>query len=351
MNTHRVIRKIRPAFSLLELVLACAILAILLAAGRGAIGLAKNAARSPVVDRSVSLSAALDDLTNDVSCSTRIVRITTNAIGVIVPDRNDDGDDESIDYSWSGTPGAPLLRSINGGSAETLVSSLQSFSVVSTQQTISVPGTPSKITERLVGGNSTSSSLKTNTITATNFRCGSFVPANLPSNATSWNLTRVRVMVRQNAPILGSFAVQVQTTNAQSPSGTVLDEVAVAESDISYSYAWKDVTFSNANNLSTIAPVAIVVKRLSPAIEPCDLQGTSSGGALVAGNAYFTSTNGGTSWSTVSGEDMIYAVYGTPNVPTPAVSATGVNTIRITAESTSGIPIQINIPIVNVPQM
>lgn len=351
MNPPRAHSHARPAFSLLELVLACAILAILLAAGRGAIGLAKNAARSPVVDRSISLSAALDDLTNDVSCATRIMRISANAIGVVVPDRNGDGEDESIDYSWSGVPGAPLLRSFNGGASETLVSSLQSFAIVSAQQTISVPGTPSKVTERLVGGNSTTSGLTSTTITASNFRCGSFVPGNLPSSATSWNLTRVRVMVRQRAPVVGSFSVQVQSTNAQAPSGTVLEEVAVAESDISSSFAWKDVTFSNTTSLSTIVPIAIVVKRLSPAIEPCDLQGTSSGGAMVAGNACFTSTNGGTSWSTLSGEDMIYAVYGTPNVPTPTATATGVSTIRITAESTSGVPIQINIPIVNIPQM
>jgi len=341
----------RPGFSLVELVLACALLAILLAAGRGAIGLANKAARSTTVDRSISLSAAFNEVTRDLGCATQISSVTSTSIGFVVPDRNADGEDETIEYSWSGTAGAPLLRTYNSGTPETLVSSLQSFAIASSQQTITVPVVGAKSTERLVGGNSTGSGLKTTTITASSFRAGSFIPANLGATATSWNITRVRVMVRQYGPVVGSFAVQVQSTNAQAPSGVVLGEVSVAESDISSTYAWKELTFSNITNLSTVNPLAIVVKRLSPAIEPCDLQGTNSGGAMVAGNACFSSSNGGASWTTVSGEDIIYAVYGIPNIPTATTTGTGISSVRITAESTSGVALQVNIPLANIPQM
>ncbi|MBX3380353.1 MAG: prepilin-type N-terminal cleavage/methylation domain-containing protein [Phycisphaeraceae bacterium] len=350
--THGALNPVnRRGFSLVELVLACALLVILLAAGRGAIGLAKNAARSPVLERSISLSAALDDLTNDVGCALQIQTVTAKSISAFVPDRNGDGEDDLITYSWSGAAGAPLIRSINGGTPETLVASLQSFAIASSQQTISVPAPAAKSTERLVGGNSTSSSLKTTTISASNFRAGSFVPANLPAGTTSWKLTRVRVMVRQNPPVVGAFSVQVQPTNAQAPSGQVLEEVSIAESDISSSYAWKDVTFSTLDKLSPINPIAIVVTRLSPSIEPCDLQATGSGGATVAGNAYFSSSNSGASWSMVSGEDMIYAVYGIPNVPTSTTTATGLSSLQITAVPTSGAAIHMNIPASNIPQM
>jgi prepilin-type N-terminal cleavage/methylation domain-containing protein len=344
-------RTSRRGFSLVELVLACALLAILLAAGRGAIGLANKAARSDSVDRSVSLSAALNEISGDVACATLILDVGSNAIGVIVPDRNGDGEEETLEYSWSGTAGDPLLRSLNSGSAEIVVASVHSFAVESAQQTISVPAVSTKVTERLVGGNSTSSSLKTATISSSNSRAGSFVPANLGTGATSWNLTRVRVMVRQNSPIMGSFAIQVQGTNSQAPSGVVLGEASIAEADISSSYGWKEVSFSNITNLSTVSPIAIVVKRLSPAIEPCDLQATGSGSAMVAGNAYFGSSNGGASWSLISGEDMIYSVYGIPNAPTPTTTATGLRSLRITAESAAGNFMHVNIPLVNIPQL
>jgi len=334
-----------------ELVLACAVLAILLAAGRGAIGLAHRAARSSSIDQSVSLCGSLNDLTNDIECAIQVFDVTSTSVGVVVPDRNGDGEDDSIKYSWSGNAGDPLLREFNSGTPEAVVESLQSFSIVSSQRTITVPDVAAKNTERLVGGNSTSSGLKTNTITASSFRAGSFVPANLPATATSWNLTRVRIMVRQCSTVLGSFAVQVQSTNAQAPSGTLLGEVSVAESDISASYAWKDIVFSNITNLSKTSPIAIVVKRLSPAIEPCELQGTNSGGAIVAGNAFFGSSTSGASWSAISGEDMIYAVYGIPNTPTPTTTGTGVSSVRITAESTSGVAMYVNIPLSNIPQL
>ncbi|MBX3390030.1 MAG: hypothetical protein KF691_11335 [Phycisphaeraceae bacterium] len=341
----------RPAFSLLELVLACAILAILLAAGRGAIGLAKNAARSPVVDRSILLSAALDDLTNDVSCSTRITRITANAIGVVVPDRNGDGADELIEYSWSGTAGAPLLRSLNGAAPETVVPSLQSLSIVSDQQTISVPGSPAKTVEVQVGGFYYNSGLKNTSIKNDTWRCGSFVPANLPTNATTWNLTRARLMLRTKNAIDSTLAVQVRTTNAQFPSGVVLDQCIVSESELSSSYAWKDVTFTKTTGLSVINPIAIVVSYVSGGSEACELLSSGSGSAMIESNSYFKSNDQGASWSLLGSEDMIYAVYGTPNVPTPTTTATGLTSIRVTAESTSGVPIQVNIPIVNIPQM
>ncbi|MGH7243448.1 MAG: prepilin-type N-terminal cleavage/methylation domain-containing protein [Phycisphaerales bacterium] len=344
-------RSRRSAFSLVELVLACALLAILLAAGRGAIGLAQSAARSRTVDQSVSLSGSLNDLTGDIACATHVIGVTSTSIGVVVPDRNGDGEDETIEYSWSGTAGAPLLRVVNSGTPETIVSRLQSFSIVSSQQTITVPDVGTKNTERLVGGNSTSSGLKTTVITASNFRAGSFVPANLPATATSWNLTRVRVMVRQYSPVVGSFAVQVQTTNGQVPTGVVLGEVSIAESDLSTSFGWKDVAFTNISNLSKINPLAVIVKRLSPAIEPCELQATNSGGAMVAGNMYFSSSTSGASWTTVPAEDMIYAVYGIPNSPAPTTTGTGVSSVRITAESSSGVSMQVNIPLSNIPQM
>jgi len=338
-------------FSLVELVLACALLAILLAAGRGAIGLAHKAARSQSVDRSVSLSAALNEITGDVACATQIFNSSSTTVGVVVPDRNGDGEDEAIEYVWSGTPGDPLLRILNSGTPEILVSSVYSLAITSTQQTISIPDSSTRSTERLVGGNSTSSSLKTTIISASNFRAGSFVPANLGSGATSWNLTRVRVMVRQNGPVVGSFAIQVQSTNAQAPSGVVLGEVSVAEADISAAYGWKEVTFSGITNLSTVNPIAIVVKRISPAIEPCDLQATGSGGAMVAGNAYFSSSTSGASWSAIAGEDMIYSVYGIPNAPTPTTVGTGLRTLRITAEAVAGQSMHVNIPVANIPPM
>lgn len=351
MNQHPSIRRRCAGFSLVELVLACALLAILLAAGRGAIGLANKAARSPSLEGSMALSAALNDITADVGCATQILTSTPNSIGVLVPDRNGDGEDDSIEYSWSGVSGAPLSRTVNGGAAEPVVPSVHAFAIDSTQQTITIPDPSAKVTERLVGGNSTTSSLRGSIISASNFRAASFIPANLGTGATSWNLTRVRVMVRQSAPITGSFSVQVQATNAQVPSGVVLGEVSIAESDISSSFAWKDIAFSTITNLSTVAPIAIVVKRLSPAIEPCEVQATGSGGAMVSGNAYFSSSNAGSSWAAVSGEDLIYGVYGTPNAPTPTTTATGLRSVRITAESAPGVAVQINIPVANIPQV
>lgn len=341
----------RRAFTLVELVLACALLAILLAAGRGAIFLASKSARSVPADQSVTLSAALNQVSADILGSTQIFELSQNSIGLVVPDRNGDGEDESIKYSWSGTAGAPLLRTQNSGNAEAIVASLQSFAVAAVERSITIPGQPTKNVERLVGGNSATSGLYGTSISSSNARAGSFVPANLPAGATSWSLTRVRVMVRQNSPVSGSFSVQVQRTNAQTPSGQVLASVNVAESELSSSFAWKEVKFSGLENLSTISPLAIVINRVGSAMVPCDLQITGSGGAQVAGNVHFSSSDGGTTWTSNAGNDMIYAVYGIPNTPTPSATGSGASTVRIRAESSPGVVVHINVAAPNVPQV
>lgn len=339
------------AFTLVELVLACALLALLLTAGRGAILLASKSARSIPADQSVTLSTALNQVSADILSATQVYAISANSIGLIVPDRNGDGEDESIEYTWSGTAGAPLTRTQNSGNAEPIVASMQSFAISTVERTITVPGQPTKNTERLVGGNSTSSGLYGTSISSSNARAGSFVPANLPASATSWNLTRVRIMVRQNSPVAGAFSVQVQRTNGQVPSGQVLASVNVAESELSASFGWKEVTFSGIENLSTISPLSIVINRVGSAMVPCDLQITGSGGAQVAGNAHFSSSDGGSTWTNNAGNDMIYAVYGIPNTPTPSATGTGVSTVRIRAESSPGVVMHINVAAPNVPQV
>ena len=334
----------------MEAVLACSLLAILLVAGRSAVVLAARATRGPALDDAMMLASAMSDLSSDALCSTQSPTVTANSITLVVPDRNGDGEDEQITYSWSGTPGAPLQRSVNGAAPSTLLTAIKSFTVATSSASISVPGTPTKSTERLVGGNSTSSGLYSTTISSTSSRAASFIPS-LPSTSTSWTLTRVRLMVRQSSTVSGSFNVQIQTTNAQSPTGVALATATIAEFDLSASFGWKDISFSGLTNLSTVAPLAVVVTRAGAAANPCDLQHTSSGGAQVAGNALYSSSNGGTSWSNVSGDDMIYAVYGIPDTPTAQVSTTGLKTLRISAETTSGAVQQISVPTLNTPQL
>ncbi|MBP90055.1 MAG: hypothetical protein CMJ64_25665 [Planctomycetaceae bacterium] len=52
-----------------------------------------------------------------------------------VPDRDADGDVETIRYSWSGTAAASLMREYNGGTAVGVVDDIHAFSLAYTVQT------------------------------------------------------------------------------------------------------------------------------------------------------------------------------------------------------------------------
>ena len=47
----------------------------------------------------------------------------------VVTDRTNDGTAERIRYEWSGVPGAPLLKTVNGGTPVALVDSVQDFQI------------------------------------------------------------------------------------------------------------------------------------------------------------------------------------------------------------------------------
>jgi hypothetical protein len=74
-----------------------------------------------------------------LECASSIVTRSATQISLVVPDRTGDGAADTVRYSWSGTVGAPLQRQINGGTAETLLETVQAFGL--TYDTVTVGAT------------------------------------------------------------------------------------------------------------------------------------------------------------------------------------------------------------------
>ncbi len=72
-------------------------------------------------------NAALSDMLSDLEFAQSFTEITATAITFTVPDRNDDTVAETIRYAWSGTPGDPLTRQVNGGPVATLADNVHLF--------------------------------------------------------------------------------------------------------------------------------------------------------------------------------------------------------------------------------
>jgi hypothetical protein len=326
------------AFTLVELVLSSALLTVLLLAGAATASLVRRAGMSPVGDSSLALANAMTEFRRDIEFATSVGPVSDHAIAMTVPDRTGNGSAESIAYSWSGTPGAPLTRTVNGGPATVLVASMHSFSLDTDTTTIMVQSKdqPLAPAAQTVGSCVTSSGLSTIQCNSTRWVAVAFPPS-LPVGTTSWTLNSVRLSLRRNGTADSTFAVQVRTTNGQTPTSTVLGSVTVNESSLGTSYAYHDYTFTGISGLSPIAPLAIVLQPISGG-NFAQWQFTGSGDAVNAAYAMFQSTNSGASWSQLAAQEPLFIVSGTPSASVAATEPMEVvRVVRITAESIRGV--------------
>ena len=149
MNSSRVSGgRLCRGFTLLELVVSVAVASVLVVGLSASVVLAMRAGDSSVGPFSSSHSGAqaVLDLTRDLqdAISVNDTSCTAKSVAFTVPDRTGDGIDETISYSWSGTSGDPLLRTMNGGTAEMIAANITSLEFTHLTRTVTSPAVRSE---------------------------------------------------------------------------------------------------------------------------------------------------------------------------------------------------------------
>ena len=111
-------RPSRRAFTLAEVMISMVVVSIILGAIASVMRLATKqfASASSGVSNVTKGTALLQQIIAEVAVAKTVTERTATAITFTVPDRNADGQDETIRYSWAGTAGNPLIRTYNGTS-------------------------------------------------------------------------------------------------------------------------------------------------------------------------------------------------------------------------------------------
>jgi prepilin-type N-terminal cleavage/methylation domain-containing protein len=128
----------RTAFSLVEMMAAMTVLSIL------AVGIGTTMViASRAVDDGSAVNAQIPEARNigdviiaDLNDALTITERTTKSITFTVPDRDEDGDDETIRYAWDGKQGGNLTRAYNGGTAIVIADDVQRFDLAYLIRTI-----------------------------------------------------------------------------------------------------------------------------------------------------------------------------------------------------------------------
>ncbi|MCA9146996.1 MAG: prepilin-type N-terminal cleavage/methylation domain-containing protein [Planctomycetaceae bacterium] len=133
--TFRLTAKQR-GFTLAELVIAVATSSLLVAGMTSAIFLAvRSADTNSGTALAIQGSMVLEDIAAELRDAVYFKQRTATSVMFTVPDRDGDGDVETIRYSWTGTAGASLLREYNGGSAIPTVDDVHGFQLAYTIDT------------------------------------------------------------------------------------------------------------------------------------------------------------------------------------------------------------------------
>lgn len=328
-HSHR--KQIRSALTLIELVIAMTIVGMVVASTTGALQLfTLNGSRLQLSERHRSqVSLVMYRLKSELRLATLITDATGTSVTFTVPDITGDAVDDEIEYQWSGTSGDPLTRRLNAEPAQNVLSNVHGFEIVYDIKTTTTES-ESKSAETLLFSYDPVSDLAGFRVNDERWPGECFEPS-LPADATSWSMTRFRVMLRDDGGAKGSTSVQARRARSGSLPGPLIEAVLLRESQLSESFQWEEFSFANVSGLAPDEGLCVVLQHLNDN-HSCAVQYQTSG-ATTPGAAFVSSFNGGGSWFANGTRALSLYVWGTYMLPDASTVSGELKRARIRLES------------------
>jgi len=320
---ERIRRCVRRGFTLIEMVVAVAVMSVIMLGVGSAMIIAGRAMPDAANPAAAAITAgrALQQIATELQYAVAVNENSATAIEFTVADRTNDDVPETIRYAWSGTPGDPLTRQYNAGAVVEMLGSVQDFALSYDLETISNEVTAvNESAETLLIEHRSTQNLADYTISSSASYGQYFLPS-LPPDTVTWKVTRVQFFAKTHAPVKGESKVQLQlATVAHQPSGTVLEETTLLESTLTKDYLTQELSCSNAGELAPTQGLCLLVEWVADK-DACNLQGQSAG-ITTADSHLLQSTDQGASWSSVANQSLLYQVFGTVTAPVTQIQNT-----------------------------
>ncbi len=301
------------AFTLIEMVVSLTIVSIVFLAMGSVMILAAKAVPdpdSPVV-LGVEAGETIEQIASELQVATAILAASANGIEFTVPDRDNDGSDETIKYKWDGSAGDGLFRQYNGGTVFEVAPNLKNFELIYDTLEVTVTSDPVTSSEVVLASHGSVQNSKDYTIDNDHWIGQCLMPQNLPENALTWSPTRVYIYIVPSIIFIDGIAqVQLRQIGADDkPTNTVIEAQTMYETSITTSYSWQGFTFSNVKGFLPDSCVALVLQWQAGNVACYAMYDNASG------DGFFKTTNGGSTWSDEANESMVYYLYGTYTTP------------------------------------
>lgn len=333
----------RSAFTLTEAVVTLSISAILMGALGSAVYIAGFAVptKTGAMSRVSDAAAVLEAMAVDIQYAQAILEYNSQAVTVLVADRNNDGAVERVRYSWGGA-GTSVMRQYNAEPAMAVIHSPQEFqlSYTTATRTEQVDGVATEdASETLLYEFASASGLRNKSMSGNTYVGQSFSPV-LPGKAVGWKPTRFITSMRR--ALVGAVRWDLYLADADGlPTGESLANC-------------------NALLLTSLVPITFSVTNppLIRADQSCALVGRATLGSVDVqasdvGAGLLESTSAGATW-TVKNEGVLLQVYGNAIWPQSKITlsqtyAKGVTISLTTSAATTAQ--RIAVPTLNCPEM
>ena len=346
-------RRERHGFTLVELTVASAITAILLLATMSSLfmGLKAIPTSGDNPTNTILAGRIIDQVAGELETALLVVAQTPTSITFTVPPRGTDTAPERISYSWSGTPGAPLLRRYNNGTTVSVIDAVYQFSLTPSvaTSTESYPGISVEDTaESLLIDYSGTSGPGNQNVNSGNWFGQYYTSSSWPTGVVGWRPTRILFQAKQSATT-GTAYVQFQLPNVSMvPTSAALEQYTLLGSSLTTTYTWQSFSFSQLPRLAPSAGICLVLQGVSGSPHSAVVQDTLGAGVL-------NTSNGGTSWSYQSNRSLQSILYGKLTRSSTTQYATSnylsAITISLRAGSNTNLAVQTTAQTLNHPEL
>ncbi len=346
----------RRGVTLLELIVASGVAAILLASLGSVVMLASRAVPRDAAAAGAGAATFAADLRAELEAAEGIVAWSDRALVLTVPDGDADGRPERIQYAWSGTPGAPLRRSFDGTPAADLLPGVESL-VLSMRRSVRTERFPGPAVEDVsarqlaaflagdaggvqvdaelaldaaslevrvlevdlgLGGEDPDPAIPERTLTTT-ARAGQAIAPRLPPDAIAWRPTRIDVALVREALAVDRIVGELRPSVGGRPGTEVLASATIDPGVVVDRTGWWSLVFAAAPAIPAGEEVILVLRG-----DRADESGASKvrWDADPATSGRLKSEDGGSTWTRHGGQALEHRVFGR------VLRETGVRTIH-----------------------
>jgi prepilin-type N-terminal cleavage/methylation domain-containing protein len=311
----------RHGFTLVEVVIASAIMAVIMTGLASAVLIATHALPDEQSASAVTGKSAetVDRLVEELRTALWLTERRATGVTFTVPDRDGDHVPERIRYAWSGVLGDPLTRQYNGSSARAILGDVREFDLSYALEAVTeeYSGAPVESAEEELCSYKSWYDAKEYQVKNDRWYAQYFEPGPFPADVLSWRVTRVLFVAKKEDNNYATTYVQLRTAEPDdTPSDTIVAQVDMHESTLSGDWAWKEISFSDASGLTPGAGLCLVFQH--------DGSGEASARLRYEddfSSGLFESQDKGATWTPRSPEGLYHYVYGTYSTPGPPQTA------------------------------